>query len=139
MGNHVQAKTHPTELLIREARKLLKPTEVKLHKVPGWFRKQLLKTTGCSHGLTAGWSVLQHAIDKADAHMLFDHCGSTVLSTGTPAFVAEPYGGDVRQVTKAIRFAELTGLDVHISANSWWYPGQTVRFEFTLKEKAEHE
>lgn len=124
-------KKHPTEVLIEDARKLLRPSEVRLHRVPGWLRSQLAKTIGC--GGYNGEEALRRAMAATNSTRVFDHWGSTVINGGK-AFVSEPYPAGPEQMTAAIRFAEAADLDLFVSANSWWFPSQTIRFIFKLKE-----
>ena len=115
----------------RQLRKLLKPTEVRLHHVPNWFRRRLLKVFGCSHGYTGGWFVLDHARKQhfGDNARWLDHWGSTKYRSGT-AFVSEPYQVSPETVALLDSFAKRIGVDWHLSANSWWYPGWTIRILF---------
>ncbi len=108
-----------------EARRLLQPSEVNLRHIPNWFRKRLMKVYGCEHGLRAGLDVLGHARRVNDWTWL-DHRGSTTWR-GQTAFVSEPYNLTAGELQQIADMCERCGLHYHVSANSWWNPGRTIR------------
>jgi hypothetical protein len=122
-----------TERLILAARELLKPTEVRLHHCPDWLRKVLLKVYGCRHRDTSAWGVMQHAF--ADAHWL-DHWGSSRIGEKL-CFVSEPYHVDVASQIQIKAIADRIGCNWYLSANSWWYPSQTIRIVIEPPNAAE--
>ena len=121
---------------IEAARKLLKPTPVRLRHVPNWLRLRMLKAFGCSNRDTAGWAVLNHATGGINPSWL-DHWGSTVLPSGQRAFVSEPYNFGAETARAVQAFCEPAGLRWHVDANSEWYPGWTVRIEITEPTEGE--
>ena len=116
-----------TEQRIRAARQLLKPSEVRLHHVPNWFRRALLKAYGCPRHDTSGHAVLYHAASN-DRDWL-DHWGSTQID-GKAAFVSEPYGLSAESMAAAAELATKAGCRFYVSPNAWWYPGATIRLVF---------
>ena len=125
-----EANAARTREFIHRARELLKPSEVRLHHVPNWFRLRMLKAFGCSDGDTTGWDVLHRAVRihfGDNAHWL-DHFGSTKYA-GSVAFASEPYEMAVTPdaVARLDAFTEKLGIKWHLSANSFWYPGWTIR------------
>ena len=129
---------HSTAHLIDRARQLLQPSPVELHHVPNWLRRQILRTLRggpdrppryCTGGLEA----FQHAISVTRTGSAFDHWGSMLDGDGLRVFVSEPYLS-IEGVKAAERFAERFELELSISSNSWWFPGQTTRLIFRLAE-----
>jgi hypothetical protein len=113
---------------IREARKRLKPTRVKSRHVPAWLRSRLLKLKREGKLPTArkwpnNYELLMAAEKAAGCVHLFDHWGSTQRN-GKIVLVSEPYGPCVKSVVK---LADFLGVECSIEANSWHYPGCTVR------------
>ena len=125
MSVEVAIGQRETEREIQARRRVMKPSEVDLHHVPNWFRRRLLKAYGCSDRDTAGWAVLCHARDANDWTWL-DHHGSTKWD-GQPAFVSEPYGVTAKELQQVADMCERCGLFYRVSANSYWYPGSTIR------------
>lgn len=118
--------------LIQNARKLLKPSEVRHDHVPNWFRLalvQMLKNKGVSlrHEPLSGWNVVGLALRGAT---WLDHWGSTKLTDGRIAFVSEPYGVSLKELNHISDVARAIGCECWVSANSWWYPGHTMRVVF---------
>lgn len=114
---------------IEAARELLKPSPVDLHKVPNWLRRRMLAAFGCHYGNTSGSAVLHHAMRQlAEDHWL-DHWGATTWGNH-PAFVAEPYQLWTRDLQSIEQFADRCGIAWHVTPNSWWYPGWTLRVLF---------
>lgn len=126
------------EQRIAEARTVLQPSRVRLHHVPDWFRRRLLKAfegrQRWGHRATDGWSVLQNAINQLPSDRWADHCGSTTIHK-RPAFVAEPYGVSESDLASIAELARRSGCEWFISSNSWWYPGATIRIAFVEPEQ----
>ena len=116
-----------------KARKLLGPSEVRLHHIPGWLRLRMLRAFGCGKYDSNGWSVLHHAV--GDRRRWLDHIGSTTLSNGRRAFVSEPYGFSSGMAKELEAFCVPMGLDWRVSGNAEWYPGSTVRIVIEEPQK----
>jgi hypothetical protein len=119
--------------LIRAARKLLQPSPVRLHHVPQWLIRRIRERLGKPQRLHPGGpDYLHYAVSvmgERDRASWLDHWGSTATPAGRPAFVSEPYlRPDMVQQAEA--FAKTLGLEFAISANSEWYPGNTIRLMF---------
>jgi hypothetical protein len=125
---------HGTEGWIAEARKVFDPTPVRLHHRPKWFMQLLAAAKRRNpHGPAAGfYEDLRRGSWKLD---WMDHWGSTVLLNGTPAFVSEPYGITSETLAEVEAIAEECGCYANVSANSYWYPGSTIRIEIYPKPK----
>ena len=132
-------KQHPVEILIDQARELLRPSPVELHVLPSWLAKRIRArfghTPGCCNSLCRLQRVALIAGRGNDAW--FDHWGVAVVD-GRPGFISEPYA-NCADVKAALRFAELLDLEVDFQANSWWYPGQTLRIVFFRPVDAQHQ
>jgi hypothetical protein len=101
---------------IEQARALLGPSKVRLHHVPRWFAKsRIISESGIWQG---SW---------------LDHFGSTTLADGRAAFVSEPYHVTAAELAECQEIAARVGCDFWVSANSWWYPGVTIRLVFAKK------
>ena len=128
---------HPTEILIQRARELLKPSPVRLHHVPGWLTKRIKQRLGRLPGCHYADDRLREVASMAAGSVMcdswLDHWGSTT-HRGRKAFVTEPYA-DRSHIEAALRFADLLGLQVEFAANSWWYPGSTLRIAFYLPDE----
>ncbi len=120
--------------LIADARRLLRPSPVRIHHIPNWFRLALLKAYGCDRGDTSAHSVLRHAEHASGQwwHWL-DHWGSTTYH-GRPCFVSEPYHLSEADVAAIAELCRRCNLDFHLSSNSWWFPGSTVRAVISQKQ-----
>lgn len=116
----------PQERHIERCRELLQPSPVRVGHVPRWLARRIRERTPCrGHGTT----LLGKALALAQAR--FDHEGSTVLPDGREAFVSETYEL-LHDIDGARRFAALLGLELRVSACSWWFPGYAIRVAFTL-------
>lgn len=119
--------------MIEAARALLRPTPVKLHHVPNWFRMALLRGFGCADCRTSGEDVLHYAIDCVRRRNYFsswlDHWGSTAYQS-RPNFVSEPYNITEDNVKEIAEIARKSGCKWFLTANSWWFPGATIRIAF---------
>ncbi len=124
------------EAWIAEARRILNPSPVRAEHVPDWLRRRMLKafpsTSGHRHRNTRGWAVLQDAL-RSFAHSSYwcDHPGSTWMNgIGGTAFVVEPYTLNQYHLAEIAEFARQVGCKYEVSANSWHFPGNTVRVIF---------
>lgn len=118
-----------TETLIATARWLLRPAPVRLHHVPNWLRRRILRTLGCRDGLTKGPNVLMHAVSrttKPSASSWLDHWGSSRQNDVT-VFVTEPYSVTEGCLQAVGAFCRVLHLEWYVSSNTWWFPGRTVR------------
>lgn len=120
---------------IDRARALLKPSEVQRRRVPNWLRLALLREFGCLRGLNAGADVLNHALDQigGNVHNWLDHWGATILSNGQKVLVSEPYQVSNKSLEVVAELADRVGCRWWISANSWHFPGRTIRIVFAEK------
>lgn len=75
---------------------------------------------------------LDRCWDEFTAPSFIDHWG--VLPDGQ-TFIAEPYLGETT-IADAIAHAQKYGLIVMWSAESWHYPGKTIRLQFELPTRA---
>lgn len=108
------------------ARELLGATEVRLHHVPNWLRRAILKVVPTpARGCTTGHACLDRALHHTGDRGWCDHYGSTTLA-GKLVFVSEPYLS-LGDLDAARRFADLLGVELSISPLSWWYPSSTTR------------
>ena len=66
-------------------------------------------------------------------------CWRSTTYMGGVAFVSEPYERQITPDTLARldAFTEKLGIEWHISANSWWYPGWTIRILFYEPDETE--
>jgi hypothetical protein len=140
-----QPSPSPQELFIQSARKLLKPTPVRLNKIPRWLQERLHEVRPRGSRGYQGYAIygageilydVVHTACKGSHPSLLDHWGTTVVN-GQEWFVTEPYHLNLEA---AKNFAGMLGLKWDYSANSWWYPGNTFRISFYLPRKeAEHD
>jgi len=113
---------------IHDARALMSPSPVKYNDLPNWVRLRLLKLVKGKRGQYAvctKWAVLD------DARRLFgwewlDHHGTTTFR-GRPAFVSEPYHLTRKDVDNIDDLCKAIGCEWFIDANSYHYPGYTIR------------
>jgi hypothetical protein len=112
--------------MIQQARDLLKPTPVKQGHVPNWFRILLMREFGCDDGQTYGSSVLYHAANSLTHTSWLDHWGSTRYRR-LQAFTSEPYNLDENDIKAIAEIARRCDCHWFLDANSWWYPGSTIR------------
>lgn len=124
---------HPTDQEILTRREYLKPTPVIDGKVPTWMRKRLLSLK--AEGRIKAFSnsnnqLLAGLLAKIPAkYSWFDHDGTSIVD-GCEIFVNEPYHyyAEPNQA-----FADLLDCELYVLANSWWYPGWTIRVAFWPK------
>jgi hypothetical protein len=117
-----------TDQVIKAARKVLEPTRVKQGRVPKWLKDRLKQAQKEGRlGATHPWeSLLQAAADASGGHHWLDHWGTTMWG-GHEWFVSEPYNLDWDILQELQKFAEILGQRFRIDANSWHYPGRTIR------------
>jgi len=115
---NVHEETSQEETILA-ARRILKPTPVRIGHVPRWFKKS--GAFGPYGEISSSW---------------LDHYGSTKLSDGRVAFVSEPYSVGADQILECEDIAKWLGLDFWVDPNSWWYPGYTIRLIFVQKLSA---
>ncbi len=113
---------------IAAARNLLEPSPVRLHHVPNWFRLRLLRAYGCDRGDTSGFAMLCFATTGCACSLptWIDHWGSCD-HRGKTAFVTEPYSLAPADLQQIDAIAKRCGIAWHITSNSWWFPGSTIR------------
>jgi len=130
--------THMTEeaaarqrKLIDDARRLLKPGEVKLHKLPSWLAKRLRAYRKTHALVSVPSSMLLETLSSADRWL--DHWGTSNVGPFSCChkalnFVSEPYDFGAKTAQAIDQFCDALGaLEWHVSSNTWWYPGRTVR------------
>jgi hypothetical protein len=111
--------------------------------VPGWLKariREAIKAGRLEPVPHEGW-LLDAAVEAATgrcSRTWMDHFGTTTLAEGTEhafqAFVTEPYACYPEMLQAAARFAELLRLSWEVRANSWHYPGRTIRIVFGPRE-----
>jgi hypothetical protein len=130
---------------IASVRELLKPTPVRLHHVPQWLNvavSRVAKAQGwkipanMDHPVRFGWCLDQLGADGCKGLSgSLDHFGSWKAGK-REGFCGEPYQLNAREIAAWEAFAELAGLECYVSADSWWYPGWTLRIS-VCREVAE--
>jgi hypothetical protein len=137
----------------RSGMNIVTPTDpaispVRLHHIPNWFRLRLLRAFGCDSGMTAGWYVLQRAIEESEKWLRqmdgyagrepsvgcywLDHYGSTTID-GEVCFVSEPYlpfPPDLNRLRVPDHLACSTNCRLLIFRDSAWNPPSTIRLLF---------
>lgn len=115
------------EQQIQAARAILKPSPVRLNKVPPWMRRRLL-TARRQRGLDTYSSNSIDVLFQLASARVVDHFG-TIDYRGRTAFVSEPYALDIPAIQE---FVGMLGPGVRwdVEANSWHFPGQTFRIVF---------
>jgi len=117
---------------IDTAREILKPSPVRPNHIPRWFA-QCLKPFRHKHD---GTNMSFHRMREAVGGRWVDHYGSTLIvrrefgrevRTEQICFVSEPYGFRPDDARYLDELAKRTGVLWSLEANSWWYPGHTVR------------
>lgn len=115
---------------IAKRRAIFQPTPVNLHHIPRWFA-QCLKPYRHRHDTTLeAFERMRRAVGDS----WLDHWGSTkiVRRSGQQLseetyFVSEPYGLSPQGVRALAELERVTGIRWSVEANSWWYPGRTLR------------
>ena len=125
---------------IDSRRVTMKPDPVRHYHVPRWLRKHIknaaeegkimtpsMPETSCDFLMDVAHEIARRIHpDWTFGNRWIDHWGSAQKGT---VFVSEPYA-ITSHITTAMKFADVLDLDFHLSSNSWWNPGQTLRFEF---------
>jgi hypothetical protein len=121
---------------IEWSRQVLHTSSVELHKVPNWLRYKLMaanKRRGWQPaGGRGGVFQLQTFLSRSGLNSTgwCDHWGTAYEATGHGFdFVAEPYLSP-SHLSESFRFSIAIGVRAYVSANSWWYPGRTIRLGF---------
>jgi hypothetical protein len=135
---------HDQKELITKARELLKPSPVRIHHVPKWLWRRLNRqfadsyrvAYGPTSGQIDGMSILLYAasmVSKPNLPIWLDHWGSTVpqgeygSTINKLCFVSEPYDFSSSCATEVDQFCQRLGIEWYLFANSWHYPGRTLR------------
>jgi hypothetical protein len=108
----------------RELRDVLKPSPVKLHALPGWFRKRVRRRFDLRR---VHYSIEQWLFTDVLTRQWLDHWGQTELPCGRTAFVSEPYLPIDWPLESVSTLAAELGIQSFVTTNSWWYPGSTIR------------
>lgn len=138
-----------TQPFIKAARRLLKPTRVRLHDFPGWLSKRsraYLRREGVPTRFTgyhAFEEVLLHIGKKLNItgpRSLLDHDGTSkggryvcCQEAAGKCYVTEPYGFsfDYHRLCEAV--SEALDIKYHVSSDTYWNPGATIRITFHQK------
>jgi hypothetical protein len=107
---------------------------VELHEAPGWWSQRVCWATRGWGRYAAECRIQELAREHYGTCSLIDHWGLTRLDDGTVAYVTEPYCSVDEKLIEAIaKIAGLLGVHARILSpwQSWWYPGWTVRIEFS--------
>lgn len=147
MSSNVQAQQQEE---INELRTLLNPSPVKQQRIPKWLRTKLraAKRAGKIE-LLEYESRNDYALVTAAAHAAsgsgwgthgwLDHWGTTETCLHDELFVCEPYELGADALQSVAKFAELLGINYEVHANSWHFPGKTIRILFWYKTTADTE
>lgn len=115
--------TNGTRTKIQVLRELSDPSPVRPNHVPPWLCRRLFAAYGPCYG-RRGSNLLAHLRQRVS---WLDHCGSTRLPDGRVAFVSEPYSVSADDLRSIAEIAALLNCEWWVTANSWWYPGHTLR------------
>lgn len=130
--------TNSIEEHIKALRTLLKPEPVRQGRIPQWLQRRVRNVQQRSHRYIG-----EHLVDWLQKE--FPRCGHWIDHWGTitrdygehggkrQLFVSEPYDFCHEDFDAALNFARACDLRVWVEANSWWYPGWTVRIVFAPK------
>lgn len=102
---------------IEERRSVMKPTKVEKGERPKWLPKRALRDDVFTQAINNGWA---------------EHYGTTQYN-GNTYFVCEPYDLSHNEMEAVETFASKYGLLWRLDANSWHYPGYTIRIVFWHK------
>ena len=118
---------------IKLAREVLKPSRVRLHRSPFWFRQALREALWSpNRPIGRHGEVLIHQVLGPLGWL--DHWGLSKLDSGTEVFVSEPYSVDENEILSIAAVASAIDCRWWLSANSWWNPGATIRIVFAEKK-----
>ena len=135
---------------MQNVRKMTNAQEVILHAIPRWFSERIAEYrkahgmdvyAGCEYGEMKDAICTIVTLAGLDYHCcgLLDHWGTSI---GGPykccydageCFVIEPYGFGSEYAKMMDAIAGALNLEWHVSSNTWWCPGRTVRI--TLHKK----
>jgi hypothetical protein len=126
----MKIKYHPTDNIeIKERRKIMKPSPVKLDHIPKWLVKLTDKHYG--HQRFPNLDVCRGWIDHYGAAYDTEY-GSL---DGQLCFISEPYGLCTECYQNIDKFCMDLGLKWFASANSWHNPGRTFRIVIYQEEE----
>jgi hypothetical protein len=113
---------------------------VKLWAAPTWFKRAYRKAFGhCKH-TEYGDAITR--LNQNHGFTWLDHFGESIAGgSERRIFVSEPYSLNARQLAEIDSLAKAIDCRYEISANSWWYPGRTLRVEFhekTAQKSGDH-
>jgi hypothetical protein len=125
---------------IEALRKLMKPSEVQQGCIPGWLNRR------CRAYLKTQRPAVMHLGCQVQAAMervkfltelnsgVLDHYGTTSKKGEyysqdweEPLFVMEPYHFRQNDALFVEAFCKAVGVEWHVSAKSWHFPGETIR------------
>jgi hypothetical protein len=66
-----------------------------------------------------------------------DHLSEWVQNDKTTKIVMQPYNLSYEAMKEMVEYCEKRGLRADISADSWHFPGRTIRVDITLNKKTE--
>ena len=107
---------------IDAARKLLKPNPVAKGETPEWLQKILDDVYG---GLP-----FSSVMKSCGSHYRVDHWGTSkgdYRDCPDDCFVMELYGVCTEELVATEKFCDRHNLSFYTHANSWHYPGKTIR------------
>src|SRR5262245_34339497 len=129
-----RATLHPQTQSIAERRRLLQPSPVQRGHVPQWL------AVACRRGLgiksPRNYDAFMAAVCRTGGGTWLDHYGSTTHSDGTTAFVSEPYDLTASDFKAINRLCGTIGARWGLSANSWHFPGKTLRITIRQPDTA---
>ncbi len=120
--------------VIAERRRILAPSEV-TRKTPAWIAERadrLIRKSdmGFIYG-NNGHGKLMAVFDLCSAGRVYlDHPGAARFAGDDEAFVFEPYRINADHLERCEWVADALECHCSISANSWHYPGETLRVAF---------
>lgn len=120
---------------IDDARKLLNPSPVRTSHVPTWLKKKIRAAVKAKQ-VAARYSDPEMVLlnDLTWENRWLDHYGTTTWRDFKDVFVSEPYSVDGKTLSQIEQFAERLGLECQVDANSWHFPGWTIRILLWPKE-----
>lgn len=123
-------------LTIARLRERTHVSPVECNRVPGWFRKALLKAfpgLGRHIGSLRGSSLLLSVRDMLGLGWI-DHWGTTICD-GQSVFAAEPYDLGPQQIESLAAFCDRIHCEFKILSDSWHFPGRTRRIVIHRQRK----
>ena len=100
---------------------------------------------GLDHILDKGMVVYNMKNSTKILKKLTDEFGQFIIPHGAwdhykkmgNEFIAEPYSISKQDLKQLIQICDSKGIDFYISGDSTWYPGQTFKITYILKETQE--